>query len=148
MHSQAVKEEIKTMWFAHSGNRPDKTDWQSIQSHLLQVAQLSSERAEVFGAKDFGYLIGLLHDLGKYTPEFQRRLEGSHQKTDHATAGAKEVVRHLENLYGNKKEVHAFAKLLAFPIAGHHAGLANGEEEGKERSPLMQGRGLKHDLLL
>jgi CRISPR-associated endonuclease/helicase Cas3 len=82
-------------WFAHSGKRPDKTDWQSIQSHLLEVAQLASERSEVFGAKDFGYLIGLLHDLGKYTPEFQRRLEGSQQKTDHSTAGAKVVMQHI-----------------------------------------------------
>ena len=79
MQKNVSQKNEQSKWFAHSGNRPDKTDWQSIQSHLLQVAHLASERAYVFDAKDFGYLIGLLHDLGKYTPEFQRRLEGSHQ---------------------------------------------------------------------
>ena len=57
----------------------------------------------------------MLHDLGKYTQAFQRRLEGK-GRVDHSTAGAKVAVER----YGR------IGKMLAFCIAGHHAGLADG----------------------
>jgi CRISPR-associated endonuclease/helicase Cas3 len=37
---------------------------------LRQVADLARERAAKFGAGDWGYAAGLLHDLGKYSDEF------------------------------------------------------------------------------
>ncbi len=125
-------------FFAHSGNKKNKEDWQTLKEHLLAVGKLAKEKAKIFHAGDFGYLIGLLHDLGKYSDEFQKRLEGSNDIADHATAGAKVVIQHLVNLYGDTPQVKACAKLLAFVIAGHHAGLANGEDEGQERSTLKQ----------
>jgi CRISPR-associated endonuclease/helicase Cas3 len=76
--------------------------------------------------------------LGKYSKEFQARLNGSPVRTDHATAGAKVVTQHLVDLYGDSPPVRACTKVLAFAIAGHHAGLANGLEEGQERSTLKQ----------
>lgn len=125
-------------WFAHSGKLADFSDWQPLNEHLTAVANLAAHRAKVFGAEDWAFLIGLLHDLGKYTQEFQARLHGDPTRADHATAGAKEVIKHLTNTYGNTPSVQAMAKLMAFAIAGHHAGLANGEEEGQERSTLKQ----------
>jgi CRISPR-associated endonuclease/helicase Cas3 len=125
-------------YFAHSGLRADLSDWQPLQEHLSRVAQLAAARAHIFKASDWAHLIGLLHDLGKYSKEFQARIRGSDQRTDHATAGAKVVMRHFLGLYGDSKEVRACAKLLAFAIAGHHAGLANGDGEGNERSTLKQ----------
>jgi CRISPR-associated endonuclease/helicase Cas3 len=125
-------------WFAHSGKLADFSDWQPLNEHLTAVANLASHRAKVFGAEDWAFLIGLLHDLGKYTQEFQARLYGDSTRADHATAGAKQVMRHLTNTYGNTPSVQAMAKLMAFAIAGHHAGLANGVEEGQERSTLKQ----------
>ena len=38
-------------------------------------------------------LPGFLHDLGKYSAAFQRRLDGSGEAVDHSTAGAKQVGR-------------------------------------------------------
>jgi CRISPR-associated endonuclease/helicase Cas3 len=73
------------------------------------------------------YLAGLLHDLGKYTPEFQARLEGSPKKVDHATAGAKVAADILPE---------PFYRLISYAIAGHHAGLANGINEGDGLSTL------------
>ena len=67
---------------------------------------------------------GLLHDLGKYTLEFQSRLEGG-ARVDHSTWGA----RIVKEFYPQ-----AFA-LLAYGIAGHHAGLANGKN-GTDRTSL------------
>ena len=67
-------------------------------------------------------MAGLLHDVGKYSREFQARLSGEVGRVDHSTAGAKVAL----DRYGPK-----LGKLLAFCIAGHHAGLANGVNGGE-----------------
>src|SRR5205814_10494257 len=59
----------------------------------------------------------LLHDLGKYTAKFQARLEGSEERTDHSTAGA---VLATQLAKGDDRLI---ADLVAYAIAGHHAGL-------------------------
>lgn len=114
-------------YFAHSGLQPDKSDWQTLQDHLHVVAEIAKHNARYFGAEELAYLAGLLHDLGKYTPEFQARLEGSPKKVDHATAGATVAAKILPE---------PFYKLISYAIAGHHAGLANGINEGDGRSTL------------
>jgi CRISPR-associated endonuclease/helicase Cas3 len=63
----------------------------------------------------------LLHDLGKYTREFQLRLSGEYGRVDHSTWGARIACER----YG------PLGRLLAFGIAGHHAGLANGRDPGE-----------------
>jgi CRISPR-associated endonuclease/helicase Cas3 len=132
------------MFYAHSGTPGDLSDWQPLREHLAQVARLAGDRAQVFNAGDWAHLIGLLHDLGKYSAEFQARLNGSNQRADHATAGAKVVTEHMVGLFGDRKDVRAMAKIFAFGIAGHHAGLANGTGTGQERSTLEQRLSLEH----
>ena len=127
-------------FYAHSGQLPDRSDWQLLKDHLHSVAELSQARAQVFGGADWAHLAGLLHDLGKYSDAFQNRLNGSDQRADHSTAGAKLVVDHLHRTQGAQWGM--FAKLLAFVIAGHHAGLANGVDDGHERSTLKQRMGM------
>ena len=123
-------------YFAHSGQLTDRSDWQLLKDHLESVAELAQKRALVFGGADWAHLVGLLHDLGKYSEAFQQRLHGSEKPADHSTAGAKVVIDHLTQRQG--AEWGLFAKLLAFVIAGHHAGLANGVDDGHERSTLKQ----------
>ncbi|MDR9441002.1 MAG: CRISPR-associated endonuclease Cas3'', partial [Halomonas sp.] len=113
------------MFYAHSTSATDKTDWQTLESHLRTVGQLAAERAERFGASHWGEAAGLLHDIGKYTVPFQRRLEGSPERVDHSTAGAHIAIDNYPQV----------GYLLAYLIAGHHAGLANGRDIG-ERTPL------------
>lgn len=124
------------LYYAHSGQLPDRSDWQRLQSHLNAVAKLAHERARLFGGADWAHLAGLLHDLGKYSQAFQRRLNGSDQRADHSTAGAKLAIEHLRQTLGPEWSV--LAKPLAFVIAGHHAGLANGVDDGHQRSTLQQ----------
>jgi CRISPR-associated endonuclease/helicase Cas3 len=59
---------------------------QTIQSHLMGTAKLASDFASVFGCKDLGYLCGLVHDIGKYSQEFQKRIRGHSIYVDHSTA--------------------------------------------------------------
>lgn len=96
-----------------------KEQWQLLKSHLEEVAGLAEERAGKFGAAKLGRIIGLAHDIGKYSGEFQKRLEGSKGKVDHATAGAQE----LNQRFGNK-----IGRALAFAVAGHHGGLPDGNK--------------------
>jgi CRISPR-associated endonuclease/helicase Cas3 len=135
-----MNEQATSIYYAHTGSRSDGQDWQPLKDHLTSVAQLAQTRAQAFGAADWAHLIGLLHDLGKYSQAFQQRLHGSNERADHATAGAKVVVDHIAEIMGS--EFLPLGKLLAFAIAGHHTGLANGIDEGQERS------NLKHRLAL
>ncbi|WP_040727085.1 CRISPR-associated helicase/endonuclease Cas3 [Thiomicrorhabdus sp. Kp2] len=119
----------QTTYYAHSGMSADKSDWQLLNDHLKTVAEISKHNARYFKASKLAYMAGLLHDLGKYTYEFQARLEGSPHKVDHATAGA---------IIAKDILPEPWFKILSFVIAGHHAGLANGSLEGEGRRTLEE----------
>jgi len=105
-------------YFAHSTKDEARENWQSLSEHLSGVAELAEKFAASFGCGGAAHLTGLLHDLGKYTDAFQARLNGAKVSVDHATAGA--VI--VQQLAQNKSE-RQFAEVLAYAIAGHHAGL-------------------------
>lgn len=102
-------------------------EWQEhpLEEHLRAVSDLAAEFAASFDGKEWAGLAGIWHDLGKYSAEFQARIaresgydpeahvEGSTGKVNHSSAGALYAVEKL----GNK------GRLLAYLIAGHHAGL-------------------------
>ena len=128
----------KLSYYAHSaqdelGNLLPYEHWQTLQSHSVNVGEMAAEFARVFGAQEIACQTGQLHDLGKYSEPFDRRLHGG-PSVDHATAGAKIAVERWGNVIG---------KLMAFCIAGHHAGLANGNGEGDNRRTLKQRLALK-----
>lgn len=124
-------------FYAHSTEKTDKSDWQSLSDHLRGVSELAARNASAFGGERLAEVAGSLHDLGKYTREFQLRLEGKFPRMDHATWGARIAMQR----YG------AFGQLLAYGIAGHHAGLANGQG-GQSRTSLQDRlASTLHDLL-
>ena len=96
-----------------------------LEDHLCDVAKLAGDFAQDFGGRDWAHVAGVWHDLGKYAIEFQRRiksisgydpdahLEGTVGRVDHSTAGASYAVEQFG--------VHG--RILAYLIAGHHAGL-------------------------
>ena len=121
----------KLSYYAHSaqdelGNLLPYEHWQTLQSHSVNVGEMAAEFARVFGAQEIACQTGKLHDLGKYSEAFNHRLHGG-PSVDHATAGAKIAVERWGGVIG---------KLMAFCIAGHHAGLANGSGEGNNRHTL------------
>ncbi|HQZ01812.1 MAG TPA: CRISPR-associated helicase Cas3' [Thauera sp.] len=121
-------------YFAHSTDDGSKADWQLLSLHLAAVGAIAGASAAWFGGRAIAEVAGLLHDVGKYTDEFQRRIAGHSVRVDHATRGAMLAVER----YGS------VGWLLAYGIAGHHAGLANGVES-VERTALqdrLKGSGL------
>ena len=83
-----------------------------LKEHLEGTAELSAEFAASFGSSSHAKRTALLHDIGKYSPNGQRRQRDPEHtaKVDHSTAGAKAAA--------DLDDMHA-----AFAIAGHHGGL-------------------------
>jgi [protein-PII] uridylyltransferase len=113
----------------------------TVDEHSIRAVEEAthfSERKDALGEtyihlqdKRMLHLALLIHDLGKYSAEFQKRLEGG-RRVDHSTAGAKELKTLLKS---TPQEI--FAELLAFPITGHHTGLLDyGDESDLEGSTL------------
>jgi CRISPR-associated endonuclease Cas3-HD len=103
-----------------------KEEWQLLKDHLDEVARLAEERAGKFGAGKLGRILGLSHDIGKYSTKFQKRLEGATDKVDHATAGA----QMLHSKFGK-----TIGQALAFVVAGHHGGLPDGNKGAGKNLP-------------
>ena len=112
-------------YFAHSADGQPKERWHRLADHLRHTGDRAAAFLERSGCGDLARMAGMLHDLGKYTPEFQRRLSGDPSQVKHSTAGAQLA----SERYGDK-----VGRVLAFCIAGHHAGLANGTGHGKVTS--------------
>ena len=106
---------------------------QSIEEHCLNVARLARELIyedeDSCGLKDLAYNAGLLHDFGKYRPDFQRYIlaaSGANQfgkvppKAPHAIVGAIEAQRLFDD--------PMIADTLAYCISGHHRGLYDHNE--------------------
>lgn len=65
-----------TLFYAHSLENKEKSDWQLLKIHLADVANMASQFAYYFDAQEIAYYTGLLHDLGKYSLPYQERLHG------------------------------------------------------------------------
>lgn len=117
VYGVAASNEPQTRFFAHRREGEDREDWQPLIEHLQNTAEMARNFGVDANVEDLAYIAGLIHDLGKYSAEFQKRLEGG-PRVDHSTAGAKELKTLLK---GSPQEV--FAKLLTYPIMGHHTGL-------------------------
>lgn len=100
--------------YAHSSPEKHQKSWHPLDVHLKEVSSLSGRFAEIFGATSFAELAGLLHDVGKSSPAFQKRLSGSSEHVDHSSA-AGQLAR---DKYGR-----ALGKMLAYLVCGHHGEL-------------------------
>lgn len=111
---------------------------QSLESHLRNVSTLTERLAAKFGLGSHGALVGLLHDLGKYSAAFQAYIQsatgllnqdedeefvdaaGLRGKIDHSTSGAQWIWLELAK-QGDVGRV--VGQVLALCVASHHSGL-------------------------
>lgn len=113
---------------------------QSLESHLIGVGNKTKQFAEKIGLAEQGEFIGLLHDFGKYSKQFQDYINSASGKLnpdldedyvdakvlkgkiDHSTAGAQWLWAELKK-YGGKGQGKLCGQILALCIASHHSGL-------------------------
>lgn len=121
---------------AHREKTTNELIFQSVEKHLLEVADLAGAFAAKAGLPSSGRLVGLLHDFGKYSLEFQNYIlsavdyitpgeegyidaKARKGKIAHAFAGA----QHLWGRMQGNKFKKAVAQLLALCVISHHSGL-------------------------
>ncbi|QOJ24656.1 MAG: CRISPR-associated helicase Cas3' [Gammaproteobacteria bacterium] len=109
----------------------------TLEQHLLGVADKAKGFAAKLSLAEQGELIGLLHDLGKYSAQFQTYIQsaiglidedkddyvdaqGLKGKVDHSTAGAQLIWNELSR---QGKFGPIVGQLLSLCIASHHSGL-------------------------
>lgn len=109
---------------------------QTVWEHLTGVSEITGVFAEKIGLKEAGELIGLMHDIGKASDEFQKYIKSAtgmidpdrddfvdiehmRGKIDHSSAGAQLLYSYL-----NKEGQSVLAaQFLSLCIASHHSGL-------------------------
>lgn len=115
------------VFYAHSkeGSAPE-AGWQRLEDHLAGVAERAEAFALSFDSEAWAHEAAWLHDFGKQDPAFQAYLcrENGLDDSDydarglgrvnHSSAGAALAMEHLGPCVG---------KVLAYLVAGHHAGL-------------------------
>ena len=116
---------------------------QTLEEHLWGVAELAKAHAEKISMGNYGELLGLLHDFGKYSSEFQKYIKdairkndpqfnpdededfedptGKKGKIDHSTAGA----QFLGRKNGSSNAHKLLGQFLSLCLVSHHSGLIN-----------------------
>lgn len=125
-------------FYAHSLTQKTEEHWQLLKDHLENASTLAADFGAAFNCRDWAAWLAFLHDLGKYSHLFQKRLRGG-SRVDHSLAGALEAMRLLEQT-GLKSLRH----IAAHVISGHHTGLADGIPTGNAGVSLKErlaGRG-------
>lgn len=89
---------------------------QTVKEHSENTANLCKQFA-VPVLKDFMYVMGLLHDCGKYQEDFQKRIDGANIRVEHSICGA---------LVAKERYPEAIALMMEYCIAGHHSGIPDG----------------------
>jgi CRISPR-associated endonuclease Cas3-HD len=108
-------------FLAHSGNAGGRCE--PVIEHINPVARQAASFAAPFGGEQQAFAAGLLHDLGKYSERFLRRItdRNAGPAGDHSTAGAILALSCYEELGG----------IPAAAILGHHVGLDTIETDWK-----------------
>jgi CRISPR-associated endonuclease/helicase Cas3 len=102
-----------------------KWDIQLLEDHLRETAEISAAFAAEFSSQEWGYALGIAHDAGKATFEWQNYLGNKSGYNEEASSETSGRVEHsglgaklVEEIFGK-----TIGRFLSYCIAGHHTGL-------------------------
>lgn len=111
-----VRQDKSGKWLTHK-----------LCEHLDKTSREAGKFAKAFDNADWAEAAGLWHDLGKFLPSWQKyirretgydvnmRIEGDNSRPNHSSVGAVLALQ--------KFKFSSVGRILAYIIAGHHAGL-------------------------
>ena len=106
---------------------------QTVAEHCLGTAELAKEMS-VEWLKPINYLIGQIHDSGKYQPTFQKRIRGAAIRIEHALCGAK----YWQEQHPKPSPLDLLVELC---VLGHHTGIPDcGTRGDASDDPTLFGR--------
>lgn len=114
--------------YAHSKDNAPLDQWHPLEAHLHGTAEKARHFAELFGAGDWAWNAAWLHDLGKADSIFQGYLLRENGldsagydcgHVNHSSAGA----ACAEDKLKAEDKPKLAGRVLAYLVAGHHAGL-------------------------
>lgn len=143
-----VQEVDTTTYCAHIDSETGRL--QLLKEHLEEVAHQAAQFAAEFDSKDWGYIAGLFHDLGKYDQSWQDYLKyetgydtsRKGKKGQHSLPGALALVQKTQKA-GFPRGMQL---LLAYVVAGHHAGLADWSLKGGTLQQRLYEEGINQSL--
>lgn len=95
---------------------------QTVQEHLINTSELSSEFASKINLSNFAELQGILHDIGKFTSDFNKYINGNSKfkrgDIDHSFEGARYIFEIANNT--EEKKLIQTARVIAHTIVSHH----------------------------
>ena len=136
-----MKTSDENIVISHLFQKTDNADWviQSNDNHAEGVADLAADFCSCFGFSNWGRLLGLMHDRGKESVDFQRYIRVKSGYDTHAGIWKDKSHSHLgAKLLWDK--YRGLGTILANCIAGHHRGLYDlNELELKMETPYPNG---------
>ncbi|HXG23932.1 MAG TPA: CRISPR-associated helicase Cas3' [Chthonomonadales bacterium] len=126
-------------FYAHTPPKEDPKRWHLLTEHLDAVAKKAREFAEPFGLGDLAYVVGLLHDVGKFSKRFQQYLQQCHAAQTERTARLRPGMAEHKGAgakWAHDKTQPPSQGMLALCVLGHHGGIpacSNVENEIEER---------------
>lgn len=107
---------------------------QENEVHCKGVAELSKLFASKFGMGSFGYVAGMLHDLGKERKAFQSYIKAINEMEDSVGTISEHNHAYVGMLASHKLYGPRMGLVLGSIIEAHHRGLYDAKiEEIKER---------------
>ena len=104
---------------------------QSVEEHLKGTAELAGKFAKEFGNEDWGRVVALIHDIGKYNTAFQSYIKACNDWDEEDSTSSKKVDHSTSGGILSTKKFGVFGRILAYCIAGHHSGLPDWNHELK-----------------
>ena len=126
---------MKNQAIAHIRKRDGKVQY--LLDHLQEASFFAGQHAQKIGLKEIGEILGLLHDLGKASAEFQNYIGSANGlidpdedqyidavakkgEIDHSSAGAQMIWTQLSK---QGPEGSVAAQILSLCLASHHSGM-------------------------